>query len=46
MQLPTNQRRLVIEDILDIGIFSKMNDILKIRAVDTKLALVDVNKDI
>lgn len=46
MQLPTNQRRMVIEDILDIGIFSKMNDILKTRVIDTKLALFDVNKDI
>lgn len=29
MQLPSNQRRLVIEDLLDIGIFTKMNTILK-----------------
>jgi len=46
MQLPSSQRRMVIEDILDIGIFSKMNDILKIKSIDTKLALNDVNKDI
>ncbi len=31
MQLPSNQRRLVIEDLLDIGIFTKMNTILKER---------------
>jgi DNA repair exonuclease SbcCD ATPase subunit len=31
MQLPTNQRREVIEDLLDINIFSRMNTILKER---------------
>lgn len=36
MQLPTNQRREVIEDILDIRIFSTMNGILKDRMVLTK----------
>jgi DNA repair exonuclease SbcCD ATPase subunit len=46
MQLPSSQRRMVIEDILDIGIFSKMNDILKTRSIDTKLSLSEVNKDI
>ena len=29
MQLPTYQRRAVIEDLLDIGIFTKMNAVLK-----------------
>lgn len=29
MQLPTQQRRAVIEDLLDISIFSKMNHVLK-----------------
>jgi len=29
MQLPTYQRRAVIEDLLDISIFSKMNHVLK-----------------
>ena len=29
MQLPTGHRRDVIEDLLDIGVFSKMNQILK-----------------
>jgi len=46
MQLPANQRRFVIESILDIGIFSTMNDMLKIRSQDTKLSLIDVNKNI
>lgn len=36
MQLPSNQRREVIEDILDIRIFSTMNGILKDRMVLTK----------
>ena len=29
MQLPSHQRRNVIEDLLDIGIFTKMNGVLK-----------------
>ena len=29
MQLPSHQRRNVIEDLLDIGIFTKMNSVLK-----------------
>jgi DNA repair exonuclease SbcCD ATPase subunit len=36
MQLPTGQRREVIEDILDIRVFSVMNSILKERMVETK----------
>jgi DNA repair exonuclease SbcCD ATPase subunit len=36
MQLPSSQRREVIEDILDIRIFSTMNQLLKDRAQDTK----------
>jgi DNA repair exonuclease SbcCD ATPase subunit len=36
MQLPAWQRREVIEDILDIGIFSTMNTILKERISETK----------
>jgi DNA repair exonuclease SbcCD ATPase subunit len=36
MQLPTHQRREVIEDILDIGVFSTMNQILKERINETK----------
>lgn len=36
MQLPSNQRRDVIEDILDIKIFSTMNQLLKERANATK----------
>lgn len=36
MQLPAHQRREVIEDILDIGIFSTMNQILKERINENK----------
>ena len=36
MQLPAWQRREVIEDILDIGVFSTMNTILKERINETK----------
>lgn len=36
MQLPAAQRRAVIEDILDISVFSTMNTILKERINDTK----------
>jgi DNA repair exonuclease SbcCD ATPase subunit len=36
MQLSTNQRRDVIEDILDIKIFSTMNSLLKEKAQETK----------
>ena len=36
MQLPAHQRREVIEDILDIRIFSLMNQLLKERAQSTK----------
>lgn len=43
MQLPANQRREVIEDILDIRVFSVMNSILKekVIAVRDALQLVD-----
>jgi len=36
MQLSTNHRREVIEDLLDINIFSKMKGILKERVSDTR----------
>ena len=37
MDLYTNDRRLIIEEILDITVFSKMNNILKSRAQNTEL---------
>lgn len=42
MQLPSGTRRMVIEDLLDIGIFSKMNSLLKIE----QSKLVDQLKDV
>ena len=36
MQLPTGQRREIIEDLLDIAIFGQMNDALKTRVADHK----------
>ena len=46
MQLPLQQRREVIEDILDIRIFSTMNSILKERINENKDELVDINNRI
>lgn len=43
MQLPAGHRREVIEDLLDINIFSKMNNILKERAAKVKEDLKDAN---
>jgi DNA repair exonuclease SbcCD ATPase subunit len=43
MQLPAGQRRDVIEDVLDIAIFSEMNVILKQRILEVRDSLVDVN---
>lgn len=47
MQLPAHQRREVVEDVLDIGIFSKMNGLLKDRIAGTKeeLRIIDVKVD-
>jgi len=41
MDLPSNERRIIIEEILDITVFSKMNAILKARAVDVDLRMKD-----
>ena len=46
MQLPSTQRREVIEDILDIRIFSTMNTLLKDRIQQTKEELVRVESAI
>ena len=47
MQLPAYQRREVVEDVLDIGIFSKMNALLKDRIAGTKeeLRIIEVRVD-
>ena len=46
MQLPAWQRREVIEDILDIGIFSTMNQILKERINENKDQLTSIDNKI
>jgi len=43
MQLPVWSRREVIEDLLDINIFSKMNQILKERNATIRNNLIDIN---
>ena len=47
MQLPANSRREVIEDLLDIKIFSSMNGILKdkIRMVKEDIKVLDLKKE-
>jgi DNA repair exonuclease SbcCD ATPase subunit len=46
MQLKTSQRREVIEDILDIRIFSVMNQLLKDRVSSTKDSILKLDADI
>jgi DNA repair exonuclease SbcCD ATPase subunit len=46
MQLPAHQRREVIEDILDIGVFSTMNQILKERINETKDLIKSIDNKI
>jgi DNA repair exonuclease SbcCD ATPase subunit len=46
MQLPAWQRREVIEDILDIGVFSTMNTLLKGRINETKDQLTAIENKI
>jgi DNA repair exonuclease SbcCD ATPase subunit len=46
MQLPSTQRREVIEDILDIRIFSTMNQLLKERAQETKDEITRIENEI
>jgi DNA repair exonuclease SbcCD ATPase subunit len=43
MQLPAWSRRSVIEDLLDINIFSKMNQVLKERNANIRDQLIDIN---
>jgi len=42
MQLPAQHRRDVIEDLLDINIFSKMNQLLKEKIAELKTKIKDV----
>ena len=46
MQLPPGQRREVIEDILDIRIFSTMNQLLKEKAQDTKNEIAKIENEV
>lgn len=46
MQLSPSQRREVIEDILDIRIFSTMNQLLKEKVNDTKAEIVRIENEI
>lgn len=43
MQLPANHRREVIEDLLDIQIFSVMNSLLKDKQADNKARSIDID---
>ena len=45
MQLSASQRREVIEDLLDLQIFTTMNLLLKERVADNTIALTDINTD-
>ena len=46
MQLPSNHRREVIEDLLDINIFSKMNTLLKEQVSNVKEQSKDITYNI
>lgn len=46
MQLPTHQRRNVIEDLLDIGIFTKMNSLVKERHTKAKNDIRDTDNQL
>lgn len=46
MQLPSQQRRLVVEDLLDIQIFSVMNSLLKTKIAANKDSLSDIESKI
>lgn len=46
MELPAGQRREIIEDLLDIQVFSTMNNLLKDRISDNKTAISENNYQI
>jgi DNA repair exonuclease SbcCD ATPase subunit len=46
MRLPAADRRNIVENLLDIDVFSKMNEVLKTRLSETKEALRDVEGQI
>jgi len=46
MQLPSHQRRNVIEDLLDIAIFTKMNGVLKEKIVALRHTMYDTENEL
>lgn len=46
MRLPAADRRNIVENLLDIDVFSKMNEVLKTRLSETKESLRDVEGQI
>lgn len=46
MQLPAHSRRLIIEDLLDLQVFSSMNTILKERINENKEELIAIDHNI
>ena len=46
MQLSSNARREIIEDLLDIKVFSSMNEILKVKVTELKLSLSKHDTDL
>ena len=46
MQLPTGQRRSIIEELLDIQVFSRMNQILKEKIARTKESISEANNQL
>lgn len=46
MQLPSYQRRTVIEDLLDIGVFTTMNTLVKERSAKLKQQIIKTQSDI
>lgn len=45
MQLPTGQRREIIEDLLDLQIFTVMNNLLKVKTVENRDQLQEIASD-
>lgn len=46
MQLPAHQRRTIIEELLDIQVFSRMNQLLKEKMARTKELINDANNQL
>jgi DNA repair exonuclease SbcCD ATPase subunit len=46
MQLPLGDRREIIESLLDIGVFSRMNDLLKAHVKQAKYEISELNHQI